>query len=66
MTFTPTSELLPCPFCGSSGDMLTVLSNWVMCEICETEGPFGQKGDQAAAIEAWNTRKSSNQGEGNG
>jgi Lar family restriction alleviation protein len=59
----PVVTLLPCPFCGSDGDMLRICDTrpagtcWVSCDICETEGPASSVGkDPAGAAEAWNTR----------
>lgn len=51
---TLTSELKPCPFCGSYN-----LRNWgsyVRCEDCLADGPFMQPGSDDDAAAAWNKR----------
>lgn len=56
-------ELKSCPFCGSTNslkvfgantDDTLVLSSYVSCEGCHSEGPI--KKTIPAAITAWNTR----------
>jgi Lar family restriction alleviation protein len=58
-------RLLPCPFCGHSGDDLkvyhnpkTILHPWyrIECDWCGAEGPGSDHGDH---VEQWNTRAAS-------
>ena len=46
------SELKPCPFCGSSAVALVGLE--VRCGNCTAVGPFGVTGEQA--VKRWNER----------
>lgn len=48
------SELLPCPFCGSSRVEIVGYFPFVMCKECEA-GTCNYD-DKEAAIKAWNTR----------
>lgn len=61
-----TLELLPCPFCGASGDELMMFcdpdegrdnsgpSRRIQCAVCHVEAPF--YASEAEAIAAWNRR----------
>lgn len=59
--------LKPCPFCGSTDDMLQVCDTrceggdggaiWISCNICECEGPAAQASETLeGAVEGWNQR----------
>ena len=48
------SELLPCPFCGSTD--IRMCSNYAECRSCETEGPVDEGHDPAKVAELWNRR----------
>ena len=49
-------KLLPCPFCGADGKMVSVDSRswWVECRGCEVEGR--SQHFENDAIDAWNRR----------
>lgn len=54
------SELLPCPFCGSTPYMQTLLQNdsfvyYIICTHCDSAGL--RSFDKEKAIERWNTRR---------
>lgn len=50
------SELLPCPFCGSSNVAMTLsTAYWVCCLECEADGPPHEDAE-AEAVAAWNRR----------
>lgn len=53
------SELLPCPFCGSTPYMQTLLQNdsfvyYIICTHCDSAGL--RSFEKEKAIERWNTR----------
>lgn len=54
------NELKPCPFCGNNEvrlyfDQPDIYQNdWVVCDMCDTEGPDGKSASKAAL--AWNKR----------
>lgn len=52
-------KLKPCPFCAHDASMSNTAPDawWICCDSndCCAEGPV--RGDEAAAITAWNTRK---------
>lgn len=51
-----TTELKPCPFCGSDNLILENADpyEWVFCEVCESAGPARM--GEGEAEKAWNTR----------
>ena len=50
-------ELKPCPFCGERQlrtEQAETDGYFIVCEICEAEGPFSWV--EATAIASWNAR----------
>lgn len=53
------TELLPCPFCGGEAEKLTSIDGFTSIGCLNCNHIFGvmiQRGTEAEAIEAWNTR----------
>jgi Lar family restriction alleviation protein len=49
-------ELKPCPFCGSGYVELSQDGCYVLCRLCDAEGPFIVPTGEDKAIAAWNRR----------
>jgi hypothetical protein len=56
--------VMPCPFCGASGEDIEVLLDHLECRVCSGQGPYTSYSDDddeshepENAIELWNRRK---------
>lgn len=62
-------DMLSCPFCGASGDALSVDGDimCVLCNACGAEGPYRTDGKDSIeyAIELWNRRVKNEKNKGN-
>jgi hypothetical protein len=56
--------VMPCPFCGASGEDIEVLLDYLDCRVCAAQGPYSSYSDDddesvepEKAVELWNRRK---------
>ena len=57
----PVDCIMPCPFCGASGEDIEVLLDYLECRVCSAQGPYSSYSDDddepEKAVELWNRRK---------